>query len=107
FRSGYEDFVVGARYGLAPYTPVDDGGAFTADVPEWQGRNVFDANDAIVAKLRESGALLAAQKLSHSYPHCWRCHNPLIFRATEQWFLRIDHAGLRGKVIDAIDSAKW
>ena len=87
--------------------PVDDSGAFTADVPEWQGRNVFDANDAIVAKLRESGALIAVKPLSHSYPHCWRCHNPLIFRATEQWFLRIDHDGLRGKIVDAIDSAKW
>ncbi len=104
---GYEDFVVGAQYGLAPYTPVDDAGVFTRDAAEWQGRNVFDANDSIVAKLRERGALLAARQLSHSYPHCWRCHKPLIFRATEQWFLRIDHAGLRGKVIDAIDGVKW
>jgi isoleucyl-tRNA synthetase len=104
---GYEDFVVGAQYGLEPYTPVDDGGLFTAEGGEWAGRNVFDANDAIVARLGEKGALLAARKLSHSYPHCWRCHQPLIFRATEQWFLRIDHQGLRTRVIEAIDGVKW
>jgi isoleucyl-tRNA synthetase len=104
---GYEDFVIGAQYGIAPYTPVDDAGVFTRDAGEWEGLNVFDANNSIVAKLREAGALLSARKLSHSYPHCWRCHNPLIFRATEQWFLRIDHAGLRGKIVAAIDSAKW
>ena len=104
---GYEDFVIGAQYGLAPYTPVDDAGLFTKDAEEWQGINVFDANNAIVAKLRDAGALVAVKKLSHSYPHCWRCHNPLIFRATEQWFMRIDHQGLREKIIAGIDSAKW
>ncbi len=104
---GYEDFVIGGQYGLAPYTPVDDAGIFTADAGEWQGRNVFDANDSIVNKLRERGALIAARRLSHSYPHCWRCHKPLIFRATEQWFLRIDHDGLRARVIEAIDGVKW
>lgn len=104
---GYEDFVIGAQYGLEPYTPVDDQGVFTKDAGEWQGRNVFEANDSIVAKLREVGALVAARKVSHQYPHCWRCHQPLIFRATEQWFLRIDHAELRGRVLSAIDSAQW
>ena len=104
---GYEDFVIGAQYGIAPYTPVDDAGAFTRDVPEWQGLNVFDANAPIIAKLREVGALIASRQLTHQYPHCWRCHQPLIFRATEQWFLRIDHDGLRGKIVTAIDGAKW
>ncbi len=104
---GYEDFVVGARYGLKPFTPVDDAGVFNEDGGAWAGMNVFAANDPIVAKLRETGALLAAQTISHSYPHCWRCHKPLIFRATEQWFLRIDHEGLRDKVIAAIDGVKW
>jgi len=104
---GYEDFVIGAQYGLAPFTPVDDQGVFTKDAGEWQGRNVFEANDSIVAKLREVGALVAARKVSHQYPHCWRCHQPLIFRATEQWFLRIDHAGLRGRVLSAIASTQW
>ena len=104
---GYEDFVVGAQYGLKPFTPVDTGGNFTAEGGEWAGRNVFAANDAIVAKLRELGALLKVQKLTHSYPHCWRCKSPLIFLAAEQWFMRIDHDGLRARVIAAIDQVKW
>ncbi|MGH7780484.1 MAG: isoleucine--tRNA ligase, partial [Candidatus Binataceae bacterium] len=104
---GYEDFVVGAKYGIEPFTPVDGAGVFTAEGGQWAGRNVFEANDSIVARVRETGALLAAHTISHSYPHCWRCHKPLIFRATEQWFLRIDHEDLRAKVIGAIDGAKW
>ncbi len=104
---GYEDFVVGAKYGLEPFTPVDSAGVFTAEGGQWAGRNVFEANDSIVARLRETGALLAMHTISHSYPHCWRCHKPLIFRATEQWFMRIDHEGLREKVIGEIDGARW
>ena len=104
---GYEDFVVGGKYGLTPFTPVDNAGIFTADGGEWAGWNVFKANDSIVARLRSSGALLHSKKFPHSYPHCWRCKNPLIFRATEQWFVSIDHDSLRAKVIAAIDDAKW
>jgi isoleucyl-tRNA synthetase len=104
---GYEDFVVGAQYGLKPFTPVDTSGNFTAEAGEWAGRNVFAANDSIVAKLREIGALIHAQKHAHSYPHCWRCKNPLIFLAAEQWFMRIDHDGLRGRVIAEIEQVKW
>jgi isoleucyl-tRNA synthetase len=104
---GYEDFVVGAQYGLKPFTPVDGGGTFTAEAGEWAGRNVFEANDSIVAKLREVGALLHAQRHAHSYPHCWRCKNPLIFLAAEQWFMRIDHDNLRARVIAEIDGVKW
>ena len=104
---GYEDFVVGKQYGLKPFTPVNGGGMFTVDGGEWEGQNVFKANKPIVEKLRTVGALLHAKDFSHSYPHCWRCHNPLIFLATEQWFMSIDHHGLRGKVVDEIDSAKW
>jgi len=104
---GYEDFVVGKAYGLAPFVPVDGGGVFTADGGEWAGQNVFKANESIVERIRSVGALLHAQDFSHSYPHCWRCHNPLIFLATEQWFVSIDHNGLRAKVIDAIDNVKW
>ena len=104
---GYEDFVVGKAYGLTPFTPVDGGGVFTAEGGEWAGQNVFKANKSIVERLAAAGALLHAQNLSHSYPHCWRCRNPLIFLATEQWFVSIDHNGLRVKVIDAIDKVKW
>ena len=104
---GYEDFVAGKAYGLTPFTPVDGGGVFTAEGGEWAGQNVFKANKPIVERLRAAGALLHAQNFSHSYPHCWRCHNPLIFLATEQWFVSIDHNHLRVKVIDAIDKVKW
>jgi isoleucyl-tRNA synthetase len=104
---GYEDFVVGAQYGLAPFTPVDNAGVFTDEAGEWAGRNVIAANYAIVEKIKAAGALLHVQKYSHSYPHCWRCHSPLIFRATEQWFISIDHDDLRAKLIDAIDNVKW
>ncbi len=104
---GYEDFVVGKAYGLTPFTPVDGGGVFTAEGGQWAGQNVFKANKSIVERLAAAGALLHAQNFSHSYPHCWRCHNPLIFLATEQWFVSIDHNELRVKVIDAIDKVKW
>jgi isoleucyl-tRNA synthetase len=104
---GYEDYLVGAQYGVEPFTPVNDAGVFTAEGGEWAGLNVFKANDSIVERLRETGELLAVRKISHSYPHCWRCHKPLIFRATEQWFMRIDHEGLRARVIEAIDGVKW
>src|SRR5277367_3349337 len=104
---GYEDFVVGSHYGLKPVTPVDTAGKFTADGGEWAGQNVFKANDSIVEKLRELGALLHTLKFSLSYPHCWRCKNPLIFLAAEQWFMNIDHAGLRERIIAAIDGVKW
>ena len=104
---GYEDFVVGTQYGLTPYTPVDDQGRFTAEAGQWAGENVFEANDSIVERLRENGMLVAAHRYSHSYPHCWRCNNPLIFRATEQWFLNVDHLQLRQRMIDAIDQVNW
>jgi isoleucyl-tRNA synthetase len=104
---GYEDFVVGNQYGLKPFTPVDRTGTFTAEAGEWAGQNVFKANPAIVAKLREVGALLHTHDYTHSYPHCWRCKNPLIFLAAEQWFLRIDHDRLRERVIAEIDAVKW
>ena len=104
---GYEDFVVGSRYGLKILTPVDDAGVFTAQAGEWAGQNVFKANAAIVERLRSVGALLKAESLTHSYPHCWRCKNPLIFRATEQWFLRVDHNGLRQRALAAIDEVGW
>jgi len=104
---GYEDFVVGTAYNLKPFTPVDDSGIFTAEAGDYAGRSVFEANDAIVAELRRRGALVHAQTLTHSYPHCWRCHNPLIFRATEQWFLRLDHQDLRRRIIDEIDRVAW
>jgi isoleucyl-tRNA synthetase len=102
---GYEDFVVGNKYGLPVMTPVDGSGVFTEG--EWRGQNVFKANPAIVEYLKSIGALLHGETLTHSYPLCWRCHNPLIFLATEQWFINIDHQGLREKMIAEIDAVTW
>lgn len=104
---GYEDFQVGQKYGLETLTPVDERGQFTEQAGPWAGREVFSANDAIVDELRRRGALVHGERFSHSYPHCWRCKSPLIFRATEQWFLRIDHAGLREAALRAIDRVQW
>jgi len=104
---GYEDFQVGQKYGLPVLTPVDAEGRFTAEAGPYAGRPVFETNEAIVADLRANGRLVHAESLSHSYPHCWRSKNPLIFRATEQWFLRIDHAELREHALAEIDRVRW
>src|SRR3954453_7976906 len=84
---GADDFNTGRRYGLDIYTPVNHRGEFTPNVPLWAGMHVFKANPLIVELLRERGALLFSEPITHSYPHCWRCKNPVIFRATEQWFI--------------------
>jgi isoleucyl-tRNA synthetase len=104
---GSDDFIVGRAYGLPVYTPVNHRGAFTADVPEWQDQHVFKANPAINARLAEAGALLAEEKMAHSYPHCWRCRTPIIFRATEQWFISMDEKGLRAKALEEIRRVSW
>ncbi len=87
---GEDDFVVGARYGLPAYAPVNHQGRFTSEVPEYAGRVVFDCDADVIARLKEIGALLHAGKISHAYPHCWRSKNPVIFRATPQWFIQVD-----------------
>jgi isoleucyl-tRNA synthetase len=95
---GADDFYTGQRYGLDSTCRVDAGGHIHVDPEAWslaappafEGKTVWAANPIIVAMLEESGALLAVSDLEHSYPHCWRCHNPLIFRATEQWFIGLE-----------------
>ncbi len=104
---GQEDFEIGQKYGLDIYTPVDDHGKFTDDVKFFAGQHVFKADDAIIEKLNEVGALLAVEKISHSYPHCWRCKNPVLFRATEQWFISMEKNGLRRKALEYINKIKW
>jgi len=104
---GQEDYEIGLRYGLDIYTPVDDKGKFIAEVEGFAGMHVFKANEAIIDKLREKGALLASEKVSHSYPHCWRCKNPVLFRATEQWFISMEKNGLRDKALDFIEKVNW
>src|SRR5581483_6283851 len=111
---GYEDYVIGKQYGLEIYNPVDNRGYFMKDVPHFAGQRVVtlgkndpDGNRAVVAHLKEIGALLADEKFEHSYPHCWRCHNPVIFRATPQWFISMDGSGLNERSIAACDRVEW
>src|SRR6185436_19660022 len=104
---GHDDYVTGLKYGLDVYAPVDARGRFTDEVPEWKGERVFDADAKIVEHLRAGGALLAAEKFVHSYPHCWRCKNPIVFRATEQWFIGMERANLRQRALDEIDRVRW
>jgi len=104
---GVEDYGVGVRYGLEPFAPVDDGGRFTDRVPDWQGRTVFEANPAIVERLEELGVLVASERIAHSYPHCWRCKKPVIFRATPQWFIRMDRNDLRQRSLDGVQATEW
>jgi isoleucyl-tRNA synthetase len=87
---GHDDFVIGKRYGLEIYCPVDNAGRFTPEVEHFAGERVFDANDKIVEFMRERGVLLFSEQYDHRYPHCWRCKNPVIFRATPQWFIAMD-----------------
>jgi isoleucyl-tRNA synthetase len=107
---GAEDFYVGQQYGLEVFNPVGDDGRFLADkVGEaWlEGAFVLDANKAIVDDLRSRGLLLHDEELEHSYPHCWRCKNPVLFRSTPQWFISIDTDDLRGKALAQIHDTRW
>jgi isoleucyl-tRNA synthetase len=106
---GQEDYQVGMQYGLEVLNPVDGAGIFTDAAGKYAGQNIFAANATIVADLHASGHLLSdpAASLRHSYPHCWRCHRPVVFRATDQWFLSLDHEGLRGRTLDEIDRVRW
>jgi len=87
---GQEDYEIGLEYGLDNYAPVDEAGKFTDDVEHFAGQFVFDANDNVIDKLDEVGALLGNVPMRHSYPHCWRCKQPIIFRSTEQWFISME-----------------
>ena len=104
---GQEDYETGVRYGLDIYAPVDDVGRFTQDVEFFAGKQVFKANGEVTGKLSETGNLLAESSVEHSYPHCWRCKSPIIFRATEQWFISMEHADLRKNSLEAINNVQW
>jgi isoleucyl-tRNA synthetase len=108
---GAEDFATGLRYKLDATTNVDEAGIMRNGLPEYEGKKVFAANDPIVELLNSRGVLLHSEKLEHSYPHCWRCHNPVIFRATEQWFISMetpmDGGTLRSRTLDEIKKVKW
>ncbi|CAH2030351.1 isoleucine--tRNA ligase [Trichlorobacter ammonificans] len=104
---GQEDYQLGLAEGLEIYNPVDNHGRFIASLPFFGGEKVFDANPKVIEKLIEVGALVGQGKISHSYPHCWRCKKPIIFRATEQWFIAMEANDLRKKSLEAIDQVQW
>jgi isoleucyl-tRNA synthetase len=104
---GREDYEVGREYGLDPYSPVDDRGCFTAEVDFFAGQFVFDANPKISARLQASGTLVKEGRFEHSYPHCWRCKEPVIYRATPQWFIPMDTTGLRRRTLEEIGRVTW
>ena len=104
---GQEDYESGLEYNIPIYSPVDDQGRFTPDVRFFAGQFVFDANKAVIRKLAEVGALLHSETYIHQYPNCWRCKNPIIFRATEQWFISMEKNGLRQKALEAIERVTW
>ncbi|MBL8183702.1 MAG: isoleucine--tRNA ligase [Blastocatellia bacterium] len=111
---GADDFHIGKKYGLDIYNPVDAAGRFIAEVEHFGGMNIFEANPKIVEFLRENGMLLHSEKYQHRYPHCWRCKNPVVFRATPQWFISMDEIQgdsdakpLRQAALDEIGNVKW
>ncbi len=105
---GQADYEAGLAHNLDIVMPVDDRGIFTKEAGAFAGEYVFKANPKIIEDLRSRGILFAAQQITHSYPHCWRCKKPIIFRATKQWFLKIDHQGLRGKLKASIENqVQW
>ena len=101
---GREDYEIGMKYNLPVYSPVNEAGRYDARVKEYEGMSVWEANPKIVEKLKGLGRLLSVETIKHSYPHCWRSKNPIIFRATAQWFVELDHKDLRKKALAEIES---
>ncbi|HEX6280298.1 MAG TPA: isoleucine--tRNA ligase, partial [Pyrinomonadaceae bacterium] len=111
---GADDFHIGKAYGLEIYNPVDSAGKFVADVEHFGGMNIFDANPKIVEFLSDNGMLVYSEKYQHRYPHCWRCKNPVVFRATPQWFISMDEVHgdtgatpLRRAALEEIEKVRW
>src|SRR4051812_34049124 len=111
---GADDFHIGKEYGLEIYCPVDNAGNFFLDIEHFGGENIFKANPKIVEFLRDRGMLLFSEGYQHRYPHCWRCKNPVVFRATPQWFITMDEVsgetngkGLRQRALEEIRKVNW
>ncbi len=104
---GADDYETGIRHGLPIYNPVDDVGRFVPEVVHFAGMRVWEANAAIIERLRADGRLLHAEEFQHEYPHCWRCKNPILFRATNQWFISMEVNGLRPRTLEAIRQVQW
>jgi isoleucyl-tRNA synthetase len=111
---GQEDYATGRQYGIPTFCPVDAGGRFyhaegaPGRLPEAIiGKTVWEANPIVIDILKSAGALRGLEKLAHSYPHCWRCHNPVIFRATEQWFIGMERNDFRKRALESIRQVRW
>ena len=104
---GMEDYRTGIDYGLDILSPVDENGVFTDEAGMFAGLHIEQGDAEIVEHLMAEGYMLASSRSSHSYPHCWRCHQPVIFRATSQWFVRVDHDGFRQRAVEAVDRTTW
>ncbi|MDH7514058.1 MAG: class I tRNA ligase family protein [Clostridiales bacterium] len=104
---GHEDYLTGLAYHLEIYTPVDSEGNFIPQVERYGGKNVFEANRQITEDMKKDGTLLKEGVITHSYPHCWRCKNPVIFRATAQWFISMDKNDLRKKALEEVKKVRW
>ena len=104
---GQDDFIVGSRYDLEVYNPVGGNGVFLPDTEIFAGVHVNKANPMVLELLEKNGVLLKHEKMQHSYPCCWRHKTPIIFRATPQWFISMDQAGLRDQALEAIKQTDW
>ncbi len=104
---GREDYVLGKEVGLDIYSPVDEKGKFTNEAKGFEGLTTTEASDRVLDVLKEKGNLVYVDKIQHSYPICWRSKTPLIFRATEQWFISIDHSDLRKKALEVVRNSQW
>ncbi len=104
---GLDDFIIGKKYGLDIYNPVGDNGCFLENTEFFAGEHVFNANDHVIEVLKQKGNLQHEEKFLHSYPHCWRHKTPIIFRATPQWFISMEQAGLRDLAMQEIKKVQW
>ncbi|MDR2360571.1 MAG: isoleucine--tRNA ligase [Oscillospiraceae bacterium] len=102
---GMDDFIAGKKYDLPILVPVDSRGIMTAEAGEFAGQHYSKANNAIIERLADAGAMLSTEEMTHKYPHCWRCRNPIIFRATEQWFCSVE--AFSAAAIAACDTVEW
>lgn len=102
---GQEDFIIGKRYNLEIFSPVDDSGKYTKEAKYFEGKSIFEANNEIIEILKKNNLLLYEDRIKHRYPHCWRCKTPLIFRATNQWFITISK--LKDRMLEEIEKIKW
>ena len=102
---GNEDYLAGKKYGIEMYVAVDEKGMQTEKAGIFAGMRYNKSNDAIIEHLNEQGNLIKLEEINHSYPHCWRCKNPIIYRAADQWFASVE--GFRKKALEAIETVKW